>query len=365
MLRRVVLEGFRSIKGMDLELETLNILIGANGAGKSNLVSFFKMINEMMGERLQEYISAAGRAQSILHFGPKATPQMTAQLEFEGDKGKNTYSMRLVYGADDSLFFADESFSYHLKNYPQPRKISLGRPGHYETEIRKDEGSYKTMSFMLKGCRVFHFHDTSSTARVRQHCYVDNDHWLMPDAGNIAAILLRLQNEDGGKAYKRIVMTIRQIAPFFGDFVLEPQGPVKNQVSLKWRHKGSDEVFGPHQFSDGTLRAICLTTLLLQPVDELPALIIVDEPEIGLHPYALNVVASMFKTASHHAQVLISTQSSSFLDNFDPENVIVVKQEGKESQFNRLETQELKGWLEEYSLGELLEKNVLSGGGPH
>ena len=94
-------------------------------------------------------------------------------------------------------------------------------------------------------------------------------------------------------------------------------------------------MFGPHQLSDGTLRAICLITLLLQPENELAGLIVVDEPELGLHPYALNVIASLFKKASHHTQVLIATQSSSFFDNFDPEDVVVVNREGKESKFER------------------------------
>ncbi|MDF5722723.1 MAG: AAA family ATPase [Rhizonema sp. PD37] len=152
------------------------------------------------------------------------------------------------------------------------------------------------------------------------------------------------------------------IAPFFDDFVLELD--TSHHVILNWQEKDSDRVFGPHQFSDGTLRAICLTTLLLQPEDKLPELIVVDEPELGLHPYALNVVAGLFSKASLHTQVLISTQSSSFLDNFEPEDVIVVNREGKESQFKRLNPTQLEAWLDEYSLGEVWEKNII-GGGPH
>jgi predicted ATPase len=180
------------------------------------------------------------------------------------------------------------------------------------------------------------------------------------DAGNLAALLLRFR-EYHNTAYQRIIKTIRLIAPFFDDFVLEPRA---NNVILNWQGKDSDQVFGPHQFSDGTLRAICLTTLLLQPEYELPQLIIVDEPELGLHPYALNVVAGMFGKASYHTQILISTQSTSFLDNFNPEDVITVDRVGKESEFKRLNSEELEAWLEEYSLGEIWEKNII-GGGPH
>ena len=186
----------------------------------------------------------------------------------------------------------------------------------------------------------------------------------MPDAGNLAAVLFRLREENNGAVYHRIVKTIQLIAPFFADFDLDPSGPNKEDIILNWKDKGSDRVFGPHQLSDGTLRAICLVTLLLQPESELPDLIIVDEPELGLHPYALNTIAALFKKVSHHTQVLISTQSSSFLDNFDPEDVILVDREGRESKFSRPDPAKLEEWLDEYSLGEVWQKNVI-GGGPH
>jgi predicted ATPase len=350
---------------MDLELHPLNILIGANGAGKSNLISFFKMLNEMMAGRFQLYIGTSGRAQSLLHFGPKITPQIEAKLEFEADKGVDTYHMRLFHAAGDTLIFAEETLSFLQRGWVSPRTDELGA-GHQETQIIKaaEEGKQtaKTLKYLLNSCRVYHFHDTSSTAGVRQSCYVGDDRWLMSDAGNLAALLLRFRKENGGAAYQRIIGTIRLIAPFFDDFVLEPD--VSNRVILNWRQKESDRVFGPHQFSDGTLRAICLATLLLQPEDELPELIVVDEPELGLHPYALNVIAALFSKAALHTQILISTQSSSFLDNFDPEDVITVNLEGKESQFKRLNPTELDAWLDEYSLGEVWEKNIF-GGGPH
>lgn len=367
MLRRVILNGFKSIKTMDLELRPLNVLIGANGAGKSNLVSFFKMLNEMMAERLQQYIGTTGRAQSLLHFGPKVTPQMEARLEFEVDNGVDTYAMRLFHAAGDTLVFADESLSFLQTGYPKPKLVPLGS-GHQETligqEADKGEPMARVFRRLLNHCRVYHFHDTSPTARVRQYCYVGDNRWLMPDAGNLAAFLLRLREENGGTVYQRILSTIRLIAPFFDDLDLEPAGPSKKETILNWRDKGSDQVFGPHQLSDGTLRALCLVTLLMQAEDELPDLIIVDEPELGLHPYALNVVAALFKKASYHTQVLISTQSSSFLDNFDPEDVVVVNREGRDSQFTRPDPAKLEVWLDEFRLGEVWEKNVI-GGGPH
>ena len=363
-LQRLTLNGFKSIKAMDLELRPLNILIGANGAGKSNLISFFKMLNEMMAGRFQLYVGTSGRAQSLLRFGPKLTPQIEAQLEFEVGNGVDTYYLRLFHAAGDTLIFAEETLSFLQTGWTSPRIDQLGA-GHQETKIseaaKEGKQTAKTLEFLLNRCRVYHFHDTSSTAEVRQSCYVDENRWLKPDAGNLAALLLRFREEDY-PVYQRIVGTIRLIAPFFDDFELNLDR--SNRIILNWREKESDRIFGPHQFSDGTLRAICLATLLLQPEDKLPELIVVDEPELGLHPYALNVVAELFSNASLHTQILISTQSSSFLDNFDPEDVIAVNREGKESQFKRLNSTELKVWLDEYSLGEVWEKNII-GGGPH
>ena len=204
---------------------------------------------------------------------------------------------------------------------------------------------------LLVGCRVYHFHDVSLVEH--QSSDPEGRLWpeLQPEAGNLASVLYRLKHRAPSVAYQRIVRTIRLIAPFFEDFHLEPIGPENRDIDFKWRDKESGRLFGPHQLSDGTMRAICLITLLLQPENELPPLIIVDEPELGLHPYALNLIASLFKKASHHAQVLISTQSSSFLDQFEPEDIIVVDREGKESVFRRPDPAALEAWLEEYSLG--------------
>ena len=366
-LRRIELHGFKSIKDMDIELRDLNVLIGANGAGKSNLISFFKMLNEMMAGRLQLYIGTSGRAQSLLHFGPKTTPQMEAKLEFQWGEGVGTYAMRLFHAAGDTLIFADETMNFDGIDSIVSGTLVLGG-GHQESKIHEVKDwpvlPAATSAGILSAFLVYHFHDTSAAARPRQYSYIGDNQHLASDAGNLAAVLYRLRNENDGAAYQPIVRTIRLIAPFFDDFDLEPSGPDKREIILNWRQCGSDQLFGPHQLSDGTLRAICLITLLLMPQEDTPGLIIVDEPELGLHPYALNVIASLFKQAATRTQVLVSTQSSAFLDNFAPEDIIVAERDRKESRFRRLRELELEAWLEEYSLGEVWEKNVI-GGGPH
>lgn len=365
-LNRICLEGFRSIKYMSLELRPLNVLIGANGAGKSNIVAFFKLVNELMGGRLQKHIGATGGASANLHFGPKITPQMEAELEFEADNGTDFYQMRLFHAAGDILIFADETLSFLRTGSDHPQKNELG-VGHKESliseEAAKDQPVAKTFRYLLNRCRVYHFHDTSPESGVRNLCYVSDNRWLMPDAANLAAVLYQLKT-DNETVYRRIVATIRQVAPFFHDFDLEPTSA--QRIILNWRHRASDGVFGPYQLSDGTLRAICLIALLSQPKSDLPMLIVVDEPELGLHPYALNVIGSLFRAVSHHTQVLISTQSCTLLDSFEPEDIVVVERndEDETSEFHRPDVEKLQEWLEDYSLGEVWEKNVI-GGGPH
>ncbi len=370
-LRRLSLKGFKSIKDMDLELRPLNVLIGANGAGKSNLVSFFRMVNEMIAGRLQQYISSMGHAHALLHYGPKITPRLEATLVFHGIKkpvDQNTYRFVLSRVEVDTLAFAEETLGL-LATGPRGRKapeLSLGS-GQMEARIKveadRGERRAKFLRHLLNQCRVYHFHDTSDAAPVRQYGYVGDSHPLRHDAGNLAAFLYRLKQEPEPTTYHRIVTTIRLIAPFFDDFVLEPKG-TRQEIILNWREKGSEEVFGPYQISDGTLRAMCLVALLLQPETDLPHMIVIDEPELGLHPYALNLIASLFKMASHHSQVLISTQSSPLVDNFEPEDIIVVDRRGKESVFTRPDLPKLESWLDEYSLGEVWENNII-GGGPH
>ncbi len=364
MLKKIDVNGYRSIKDVSLELTSLNVLIGPNGAGKSNFVSFFKLLNEMMGGRLQQYIGTSGRAQSILHFGPKVTPQLEARLEFEADNGTDWYSMRLFHAAGDALVYAEEKLEFLQTGYTTPKVVSLGA-GHQETRIgeqaNKGEPIAKTIRWLLNQCRVYHFHDTSPTARVRQYGYINDNRWLMPDAGNLAAMLYTYREKEG-VAYRRIVSTLRKITPEFDDFDLEPSRLNPNDILLNWRKTGYDYLFGPHQVSDGSLRAMAICTLFLQPENDLPDVIILDEPELGLHPHALEIVAGLIRSVSSKTQVIVATQSQNFLNFFEPSEVITVEVLAGQSIFRRQEEEQLHAWLEDYSLGELWQRNVLGGG---
>ena len=364
-LTKLELSGFKSIRTLtDLTLGKINVLVGANGSGKSNLISFFKLLNWMTPSpgNLQLHIGKTGGAHTLLHDGPDVTPQMVASMTFATDAGCNQYYMRLFHAAEDTLIFADEKFRFSRRGWStQADWISVGS-GHRESKLVEyglpyGEETARTILKFLKQCVVYQFHNTSETARMRQKWSVGDNRFLKEDAANLAPFLYRLR-ESRSDEYLRIVETIRQIAPFFADFVLEPED---DSIMLQWRELGSDVIFGPHQASDGTLRAMALITLLLQPEEDLPAVVILDEPELGLHPYAIHIVAGLLRSISNHVQVILATQSMTLIDHFDPEDIIVVDRAKRESTFTRLDRGRLKDWLDEYSMAELWEKNVIGG----
>ena len=198
---------------------------------------------------------------------------------------------------------------------------------------------------------------------MRRQCPIDDSDRLHPDAGNLAAFLNALRDSDP-LTFRLIVDTIRLVAPFFKDFRFRPK-KLKDidVVQLDWIQQGSDYQFHPSQLSDGTLRFIALTTALLQP--QPPATVLIDEPELGLHPSALRILADLILQAQERTQLIVSTQSAQLLDYFEPYQVVVVEREKGASTFRRLEANDLKNWLEDYSLGELWQKNVCGGGPVH
>lgn len=364
-LTKLVLKGFASIKDTSLDFTDLNVLIGANGAGKSNLINFFRMLSYMLSSpvgNLQGFVATAGGASALLHDGPKRTREIEAKLTLETNQGVNEYEFRLFHAAGDALIFADETCKFSGKGLPTkavPQQLGIGQR-EAGLLARADDVSRKTARTILSLLRqlvVYQFHDTSDNARIMARQKVSDGRYLKHDGCNLAPFLLRLKREKQ-EYYIRIVKTIRQIAPFFDDFVLEPNGLT---VMLQWREVGSDMEFSADQASDGTLRAMMLVALLLQPKEGLPSLLILDEPELGLHPYAITIIGEMIQSVSHHCQVLIATQSPMLLDQFTADDVVVVERDGRRSDFRRLDEERLSEWLDEYTLSELWNRNVLGG----
>lgn len=359
-LNKIQISGFKSIRELTLDLKNLNVLIGSNGVGKTNFISFFSLLNWMLEGNLQTYISKKGGADSFLYFGSKITPRLSAKLYFD----LNGYFFDLEPAVDNSLIFSKEAAFFDGPLYGPTERI-IGS-GHKEAKIEKEMKTFsastkKIANYVVtafKSWKVYHFHDTSDSAPVKQLCNLNDNQFLHSNGSNLAAFLYYLK-EAHSKQYEDIRSAVQSVAPFFDDFVLRPNPLNKKTIQLEWREKGSTIPFLAHHLSDGTLRFILIATLLLQP--ELPDTIIIDEPELGLHPYAINFLASLIRSVSTEKQVIVSTQSVTLVNQFDPENLIVVDRKDGQTVLERLDAEKVEKWLDEYSLGDLWEKNWIGG----
>jgi predicted ATPase len=306
-----------------------------------------------------------GGSESLLYYGQKFTDAIQIYLKFNMQGTHyNAYHCILVPTIDDKLVFEDENCFFHDLSYPSPITKGLGT-GHKESNLGESSKNIRVASYVysnLKSWKVYHFHDTSDTAKVKRIGSINDNLYLRPDASNLAAFLYLLKNTRK-EHYLAIRDTIRLVTPFFDDFLLRPIPGNEDFIRLEWHERGSDYPFLAHHISDGTLRFMCLATLLLQPI--LPSTILVDEPELGLHPYAIVVLASLIKSASERTQIIISTQSVSLVNQFNAEDLLIVERIENngmyETTISSVDPQRLSSWLEEYSLGELWEKNVLGG----
>lgn len=361
-LDSITIKGFKSIASIEkLKLGAINVVIGPNGSGKSNFIGVFSFLHAIREGHLQDYVIKAGGAEKVLHFGSKVTKSMNLHIAFK--EGVNQYEVELMpTQADELVPMAEWVYFWNKAQYPDgPTGQGVSRIGK-EAGISAPKGQ-PIAAYVRKHLdtwRLYHVHDTSSSSPMKKTADVNDNRYLRPDGSNLAAFLYYLK-EKHETAYSLIRRTVKRVAPFFDDFQLEPQKLNPDKILLGWKHIGSDAYFDASSLSDGTLRFIVLATLFLQPETYRPSVILVDEPELGLHPYAITMLASLVKQASTKTQVIISTQSPLLLDHFQPEDVLVADRVNGGTQFTRLDSAKLSGWLEDYSLGQLWEKNEFGG----
>ncbi len=357
-LDKLTINGLKSIRELNnFELKNLNIFIGGNGAGKSNFVEFFRMISSMMkSDGLKEYV--AGNADAYLFGGPKQTKAITVKMCF----GQNGYDFELAPTQDG--FFLINNEQRHYLPAGSTRNLGSGNfnPGllidKNNSGLRSEHGASWYTYNAICSWKIYHFHDTSLEAGMRRYHDQGHKEALFMDASNIAPYLFGLKEKHPDN-YREIIDAVRLVIPFFDDFILEPNN--QENLRLDWRQKGlKDYPMRPTQLSDGSIRFICLATALLQPNP--PSTVIIDEPELGLHPSAIPILAELIQNASQRTQLIVATQSPALIDNFNVEDVIVVNRKDGASTFERLQEKDFNVWLETYSVGELWSKNVISGG---
>ncbi|WP_044560895.1 AAA family ATPase [Azospirillum sp. B4] len=361
-LTNIKVAGFKSIKKMDLDLQpSMNLLVGPNGAGKSNFIGIFRLMNRLVEHDLQLFVGQRGRADKFLHFGAKVTDEIRIDLKFP----PNSYHCTLVPTSTDGLIFKREYARFHgheINYHGGIQQYPLAKAGAEETGLpRYLGGTQSTADWVashFRNWRIYHFQDTSDAARVKKSGRITDVRELYSDARNLAAYLRQIR-QTHADAYDEIIATVQRVAPFFHDFILEPDPLNPSAISLQWKHRGTDAFFDASDLSDGTLRFICLATLLLQPM--LPTTILLDEPELGLHPYAIQLLAGLMRSAASRTQIIASTQSVTLANQFNYEDLIVVDREDNASVFRRLAESEVTAWLDDYGMGDIWQKNLIGG----
>lgn len=361
-IRSVSIQGFRSLKSIEnLELPQLTVLIGGNGAGKSTLIRFFEMLSWMLkSKNLQEFVMRHGGGDDQFFMGARQTPRIHAELCLDTEKGQNDYRFDLVHlSAGDTVMVMNEAYRYSANNISTKADwIQIDAVGKESGLLEQTNKTAKTIAALLRQCSTYQFHDTSMNAAIHNRWDVTESFRLRSDGGNLAAVLLDLRKTDG-KRYELIVQQICRVLPAFKDFVLEEEA---GKVLLRWGSRQSDKVFGSHLTSDGSLRLFCLLTLVNLPPDRLPDVMFFDEPELGLHPHAITLVAEMFKRLSLKRQIFLATQSPYLVDCFELENIIVASANNGETVLRNLPREQYQEWLDdEYQLSDIWLKQAVGG----
>ncbi len=370
-ISRVEIEGFRSLQKVRIDdLPGVTVLIGANGSGKSNLIRFFEMLSWMLKSRqLGRFVGRHGGGSDQLFGGSETTERMRAELCIETEQGSNDYRFALEFGQPDRLIFADEAFRFSRSGSLVKagwQVLPVGKEecgivdvGHGDGAKRVNVTTARTIVHLLRDCAHYQFHNTSSTSSLRKKWDVHDNAYLRSDGGNLAAVLHRLRDGDP-RRYEYICRQIARVLPVFDTFDIEEE---YGKVLLRWRARDTGQTIGAHLTSDGSLRFFALATLLNLPPEVLPAVMLLDEPELGLHPSAVDLVARMIRSLGSDRQVIAATQSPLLVDAFDLDNVIVVETDGSRSLLKTVPTGDAawQEWLVEYSVGQLWEKNLLGG----
>ena len=326
-IERLRIRGFRSLADVTFSPNPgANVLIGANGSGKSNLVHFFKMLSWMLrARRLAEFIGREGGADDQLHGGNDTTPRLDAEVRIRTPSGRNDYRFSLVHAHPDRLMFVDEAFRYTRDEFDSDAPWNpLG------------EGS---------------------ASDLRKMWDAEDHAFMRADGGNLAAILHWLEHEDR-RRYDTICRDIRRMQPGFDRFEIDQKD---GKVALRWRSKDLDKTFGAHLTSDGSLRLFALTTLLNLPGEMLPSVLLLDEPEQGLHHKAIALLGDMIQALSQSRQIIVATQSPLLVDEFALDQVAVLELRDGRIEIERRNGQDLTAWLEDYTVGEIWQKNLLGG----
>ena len=363
MIENVIIKNFKSIRDLKLPLTNLNVLIGSNGVGKSNFISFFEMAKAIFEQRFGSYTLEKGGINNLLYRGRKISKEIYGLMDF---KNTNAFFFTLKPAQSNKGYIDNTGDFFNKRGESTKDYLGQWHRTFWDSAVEESNlmgkmyGRAYYLNSYLRSFTIYHFHDTSSSSPMRGQCEINDNSFLRDNGSNLAAYLYMLKQTDE-KAFRLIEGTIHSIAPYFKRFNLRPDPVTPSKIALEWEEVNSDMYLNGYSFSDGTIRFIALATLLLQ--SKLPEVIIIDEPELGLHPAAINKLAALIKRASKSSQIILSTQSTNLVNCFEPENIIVVDREDEQTVFKRLNPADLSVWMDEYnySISDMWETNLIGG----
>ena len=366
-IESVHIEGFRSLREVTLRPSPgITVLVGSNGAGKSNIFRFFDMLHSMLTDRrLGIFVGLEGGASHQLFHGRQRAPRMKGEIGVRTEAGLNEYAFTLTRGRENRFHFTDERYRFsrpenrtdtewrHLQNGDGEARL---REAAQSAEDNGHREAARTVTELFRHIKAYQFHDTSKDSSFTNHCHVTDSFRLWSNGGNLAAVLHRMRNEDE-RRYEELCGQIGRVLPVFERFAIQEEN---QYVILRWRARNSG-VMGAHLTSDGSLRFFALMTLLSLPSAQLPKVILLDEPELGLHPAAIALVAGMIRSLATERQVIIATQSPLLVDEFGLEDVRVLDLRDGETVAKAVNPDEYRVWLDDYGAGGLWMTNLLGG----
>ena len=369
-IESVRIAGFRSLADAHLsDLGGLTVLIGANGSGKSNIIRFYDMMSWMLrSHRLAEFIERQGGADDQLFQGSHSTPRVEAEIALRTDQGRNEYRFILTHAHPDRFIFTEEAFRFSRAGWSTEASWQYLGSGHGEAQIVEtaqhgydasvNVTTARVILNLLRDCAVYQFHDTSDRSVIKTSWDASDNYRLRSHGGNLAAVLLRLERIDF-KRFDLICRHIARVLPVFDRFILEES---YDKVALRWKARGADKTFGAHLTSDGSLRFFALVTLLNLPLEMLPSVVLLDEPELGLHPAAISLVGGMIQNLAKERQVIVATQSPLLVDAVELDQIVVLDLADGATTLRQLDSDAYRTWLDEgYAPGDLWLKNLIGG----
>ena len=351
LIEEISIKNYKSIKGLiKFPLHNINILIGANGSGKSNFLSFFEFVKKE-NDYKSYFDFDNDRADDILFLGRRNSEFLS---------GAVALSDQSFTGKGGKKFIAEDNRSLTCDAY-----VNMDLVSNFENEenyFEYAEGIDLAWEQVSDNTTQYHFHDTSKWSPILVDCMLNNNDMLLPNGKNIMPFVYRIYRENK-QSYSMIVNAIRSCVDDFHDFYIRKNINSDDMVRLEWQHKRDlGEPKHGKLLSDGSLRIICLIVLLLQPIEWVPKLVIIDEPELGMNPKALSLIAELIKQISPQKQFIIATQSPELINLFNHEDIIVCdKNEDSSSSFTRLDAEKLQSWLDDYTVADLWQMNIIGG----